>query len=283
MTGRAPSLAGHPTRPPQRENFPVALRVLPAAPRTMLLATYRYARYVDDLGDQGPVGGRTERLEAVSEAVGRLYAGQPAADAVVEGMRHVVETTGVPQHCLLRLVEANLTDQHVSRYQTFEDLLDYCRLSANPVGEMVLHIFAAATPERVELSDRICTALQLLEHWQDLREDHQAGRVYLPKADLRRFGVDEDALSMARATPGLRRLVAFETERAACWLGAGAPLVSTLRGPARLAVSAYVAGGRAATELLRRSGYDPLGADDLKPTGRAVARAWVAAAVRSAG
>lgn len=264
-----------------RENFPVALRVLPHTLRERLEAVYRYCRHVDDLGDAAP-GDRTTLLDGVGEDVQRLYAGVPAREAAVAGMAPVVRDCGVPMHCLARLVEANLLDQRQTRYQTFEELLGYCRLSADPVGEMVLHVLGAATPERVQLSDRVCTALQLLEHWQDVGEDVARGRVYLPKEDLRRFGVSEDDLGATQAGQPLRDLLAFETERAAAWLGAGAPLVSTLHGWGRLAVSGYVAGGRAAAERLRRSGYDPL-AGDTHPRPADVARAWAKAGARWAG
>lgn len=264
-----------------RENFPVALRVLPGQVRSQLLATYRYARYVDDLGDEAP-GDRVRALEGVADAVRRLYAGQAAGDPVVAGLAPVVRRSAVPAHCLLRLVEANLQDQQVTRYRSFGDLEEYCRLSANPVGEIVLGIFGVATPTRVELSDRVCTALQLLEHWQDVGEDHVRGRVYLPKEDLDRFGVSEDDLDADRAGEPLRRLIAFETERAAAWLGAGAPLVSTLHGWARVAVSGYVAGGRAAARALRAAAYDPLGTE-VKPSGRQIATAWLEGAWRWPG
>lgn len=256
-----------------RENFPVAMAVLPIRVRSHLLATYRYARYVDDLGDEAP-GDRVAALEGIADAVRQLYAGQLPDDPVVAGMEPVVRQCAVPAHCLLRLVEANLQDQQITRYRSFGDLVDYCRLSANPVGEIVLGIFGASTPTRVELSDRICTALQLLEHWQDVGEDHARGRVYLPKEDLDRFGVAEHDLDADRAVEPLRQLLAFETERAAAWLDAGAPLVSTLRGWARLAVSGYVAGGRAAARALRTAAYDPLGTE-VKPTGRQLATAWL--------
>lgn len=266
----------------RQENFPVVLRVLPAVARNRLAAAYRFARYVDDLGDCGS-GDRTPRLEAVAAAVARLYDGLSSGDPVVDRLRDLVEHTDLPRSCLDRLIEANLQDQLVGSYQSFEDLLGYCRLSANPVGEMVLHIFDAATAERIELSDRICTALQLLEHWQDVGEDHTAGRVYLPKEDMRRFGVDDHDLAGTASTAQLRRLIAFETERALAWLGAGAPLVSTLRGPARLAVSGYVSGGRAAARRLRQCDYDPLGGSRLRPTSWEVAGAWMTSLVRWPG
>ena len=263
------------------ENFPVALRILPARLRSELHATYGYARYVDDLGDE-LTGDRVGALEAVAAEVRRLYAREPVMDPVVAGMGPLVRRAGVPADCLLRLVEANLRDQDHPRYQSFAELLDYCRLSANPVGEVVLTIFGAATPDRVELSDRICTALQLLEHWQDIGEDYAEGRVYLPKEDLDRFGVTEEDLGAARAGDALRRLVAFETTRAVAWLGAGAPLVSTLHGWARLAVSGYVAGGRAAAGRVRRADHDVLGGQ-VKPTRSDIAAAWAEGLLRRAG
>lgn len=262
------------------ENFPVALAVLPKRVRSDLIAAYRFARYVDDLGDEAP-GERIPQLERVAAQIDLLYETGHAEDEVVAGLRSLVARTAVPAGAWLRLVEANIVDQRVVRYETFEDLVGYCRLSANPVGEIVLHIFGCATPDRIAFSDRICTALQLLEHWQDVGEDYVRGRIYVPQCDLRRFKVAETLLDSPVATEELRALVAFETDRALAWLDAGAALVSTLRGWPRLAVSGYIAGGRAAAALLRRSGHDPMRAQ--KPSGRDIARAWLEATVRWPG
>ncbi|HKT59098.1 MAG TPA: squalene synthase HpnC [Gemmatimonadales bacterium] len=262
------------------ENFPVALAVLPRPIRADLVAAYRFARYVDDLGDEAP-GGRVPQLERVRAEVHRLYETGNPEDEVVAGLGGLVARTGMPIGVWLRLVEANLIDQRVARYETFDDLLEYCRLSANPVGEIVLHIFGCATPDRIAFSDRICTALQLLEHWQDVGEDYSRGRIYVPQRDLRRFKVAETLLDSPVATEELRALIAFETDRALAWLDAGAPLVSTLSGWPRLAVSGYIAGGRAAASLLRRSGHDPM--RTRKPSGWDVARAWLEATVRWPG
>lgn len=262
------------------ENFPVALGVLPKRLRGRLVAAYRYARYVDDLGDESP-GDRAALLEEVAAQVRALYAGRGVSDPVVAGLRQLVSDTSVPIGPWLRLIEANIIDQQVARYDSFESLLGYCRLSAEPVGEIVLHIFDCASAERLALSDRICSALQLFEHWQDVREDYVAGRVYLPQDDLRYFGVSENDLGAATASPELRALIAFETDRALAWLDAGAPLVSTLHGWSRLAVSGYVAGGRAAARLLRASGHDPMLA--RKPSARDIGLAWSSALVRWPG
>ncbi len=153
-----------------------------------------------------------------------------------------------------------LLDQRVTRYQTFDELLGYCRLSANPVGRIVLHVFGAATPHRERLSDLVCTALQLAEHWQDVAEDLRAGRVYLPGKDLAAYGVTEADLAAPSASPQVRALLAFEVRRAADLLDEGARIVGTLRGFARAAVAGYVAGGRAALAAITASDCDVLAA-----------------------
>src|SRR5699024_4449077 len=129
-----------------------------------------------------------------------------------------------------------------------------------------------ATGDRIALSDRVCTALQILEHCQDVAEDYRAGRIYLPQQDMRRFGVTEHDLARPPASHRLRALLAFQTDRALAWLGAGAPLVDTLGGWARLAVSGYVAGGWATGRELRRAGYDPFG-PTARPRSRQIASA----------
>jgi phytoene/squalene synthetase len=143
----------------------------------------------------------------------------------------------------------------VSSYATFDDLLAYCALSADPVGRMVLHVFEAATGDRIELSDAICSGLQVTEHLQDVREDLARGRVYLPQEDLARFGCDTDDLATSPSPERVRTLIAFEVERARRLFDRGAPLVNTLRGRPRLAVTAFVAGGRAALSGIERAGF----------------------------
>ncbi|HTU31054.1 MAG TPA: squalene/phytoene synthase family protein, partial [Solirubrobacteraceae bacterium] len=137
--------------------------------------------------------------------------------------------------------------QTVTRYETWDQLMEYCSLSANPVGELVLGVFGTATGDRIALSDRICSGLQVAEHLQDIAEDHGRGRVYLPVEDQERFGVDEGSLARAATPDGpLRGLIAYEAARAGLLLSAGAPLARTLPLRQRLAVAGFVAGGRAA-------------------------------------
>jgi 15-cis-phytoene synthase len=238
------------------ENFPVALRVLPRRTRAHLLAIYGFARLVDQAGDDA-AGDRLVLLDCVEDELDSAFAGSPR-DPLFRRLAPTIRELRLPREPFVRLIDANRRDQRETRYERYADLLAYCELSANPVGELVLHVFGAATPELVALSDRICTALQLVEHWQDVGEDYRSGRVYLPAEDLRRFGVTDRDLAAPQASEGLRLLLAFETERARALLDAGAPLVGRLRGTARLAVAGYVGGGRAAIGTLEACRYDVL-------------------------
>lgn len=240
-----------------RENFPVASLLLPKTARSHLLALYGFARLVDDAGDEA-AGDRLALLDELDEDLERVWHGRPH-NPLIARLQPTVAACGLQIDPFRRLIEANRRDQAVHRYETHEDLLAYCALSANPVGELVLGIFGLATTERIALSDRVCSALQLTEHWQDVGEDYERGRIYLPLEDLRRFGVSEAELGAPAASPALRSLVAFEVGRARDLLDEGAPLVQTISGRPKLAVAAFVAGGRAALEAIERAGYQVLG------------------------
>lgn len=245
------------------ENFPVASRLLPATHRADLLALYRFARTVDEIGDSLP-GDRLAALEEVDADLDRLAGGATPRLSYVAGMAAPVAAHGVPVQLLRDLVQANRVDQTITRYPDMDALYGYCRLSANPVGRIVLHLFDAATPQRLVASDQVCTALQLLEHWQDVAEDARAGRVYLPIEDLDRFQVGVEELTASSASPRLRALLEMQTDRAAALLDAGASLTGSLRGAARLAVAGFVAGGQATVHALRTAGYDVL-ATQVRP------------------
>ncbi len=201
---------------------------------------------------------RLRLLDELAADVDRIYEGKAPGSPVMRAMADTVQECGVPAKPLLDLIQANRQDQQVTRYRTFTELRQYCELSANPVGQIVLYIFGVATPERVALSDSICTALQLAEHWQDVAEDLGHGRIYLPAEDLQRYGCTEADLAEPTAGPAVRELMTFEVNRATRLLDEGAPLVGTLRGAARLAVAGYVAGGRAALAAIRAQRHDVL-------------------------
>jgi len=248
------------------ENFPVALRLLPERYRRHLTALYCFARLTDDLGDEAREAGQADAdfrlglLDELTADVHRIYEGKTPDAPVMQKMAVTVTECKVPAQPLLDLIQANRQDQQVTRYATFADLARYCELSANPVGQIVLYIFGAATPERIKLSDSICTALQLAEHWQDVAEDLANGRIYLPAEDLERFSITEADLAEPSAGRTVRDLMRFETNRAQGLLDEGAPLVGTLRGAARLAVAGYLAGGRAALAAIKAHRYDVLSA-----------------------
>jgi len=240
----------------ESENFPVASRVLPRRLRSHLLAIYGFARLVDELGDSAP-GDRLGVLDWLEEELDRAYAGRAEHPLLVR-LEPTLRECSLPREPFARLIEANRTDQRVSRYESWEELRGYCALSADPVGELVLCVFGLATPARITLSDSICTALQLAEHCQDVAEDFAAGRVYLPGEDLARFGASTSEIAALSAGEPLRQVLAFEVARARGLLRAGAPLIDDLHGRAKLAVAAFVAGGRSALKAIERAGFDVL-------------------------
>ncbi|MFI1169003.1 squalene synthase HpnC [Streptomyces sp. NPDC020801] len=255
------------------ENFPVAPFFLPRAWRADLMAVYGFARLVDDIGDGDLApGGADARLLGVSaaEAEDRFV----LLDAFEADLRRVFD--GSPRHPLLRrlqptvrrrsltpapflgLIAANRQDQLVTRYETYDDLLAYCELSANPVGRLVLAVTGTSTPERIRRSDAVCTALQIVEHLQDVREDLERDRIYLPATDMKRFDVQEADLATPTAGASVRALVAYEAERARVLLNEGAPLVGSVHGRLKLLLAGFVAGGRAAIGAIAAADYDVL-------------------------
>jgi squalene synthase HpnC len=248
------------------ENFPVALRFLPRRPRRELGEVYRFARFVDDIGDEAPGGpaARLALLDEVERDLRALETGRSTLPPVV-GLRPLVAAHRVPIQHFLDLVEANRVDQRTNAYDTFDDLLGYCRLSAAPVGRIVLHLADAATARNLEDSDAVCAALQVLEHCQDVGEDARDGRIYLPATDLREAGVETVELRGTTTSPALRQVVSRQVDRSRQLLLAGRPLVHRLSGWARFAVAGYVAGGLATADALDASHYDVLG-QDIRPS-----------------
>ncbi|WP_448317020.1 squalene synthase HpnC [Streptomyces sp. CO7] len=256
------------------ENFPVAPFFLPRAWREDLMAVYGFARLVDDIGDGDLApGGEDARLLGVAPAdaddrllmldaleadLRRLFGGGRPRHPLIAHLAPTVRRTGLTPEPFLGLVAANRQDQEVTRYETWDDLLAYCELSANPVGRLVLAVTGTATPERIRRSDAVCTALQVVEHLQDVREDLERGRIYLPLQDMKRFHVDEAALAAPTAGASVRALIAFEAERARTLLDEGVPLVASVSGRLRLLLAGFTAGGRAALAAVAAAGFDVL-------------------------
>jgi squalene synthase HpnC len=262
------------------ENFSVASRLLPPRARRHLLAIYGFARLVDELGDEVP-GDRLAALDWLDEELTRAFAGT-ATHPLMVALEPTIAQCDLPRDPFERLIEANRMDQHVHSYATWRDLLGYCHLSADPVGELVLHVFRAATPERIALSDAVCTALQLTEHWQDVREDLARARVYVPLEDLARHGCTIETLSAGHVSEPLRRVLALEAARTSILFRQGDELTASLRGWQRLAIAGYVGGGIAALEAIAIGGYEVL-AGDPRPTRRRQIGAVVRVLIRAAG
>jgi squalene synthase HpnC len=239
------------------ENFPVASVFLPRRVRSHLLAIYGFARLADDIGDE-VVGDRLAQLDWLESELEQAKEGM-ATHPILVGLMPTLSELGLPLDPFRDLIEANRVDQRVTRYETIEELVDYCRLSAVPVGRLVLLVFGVSTPARVALSDEVCIGLQLTEHLQDVGEDAARGRIYLPARDMDAFGVAEGELLAPHAGPSLQRLVAVHVNRTHRRLASGRTLVRGLPWQPRAAVAGFVGGGEAALDAIRRAGYDVLG------------------------
>ncbi|MGW7008346.1 squalene synthase HpnC [Streptomyces sp. NPDC054933] len=257
-----------------RENFPVAPFFLPRAWRADLMAIYGYARLVDDIGDgdlppgrddavwlglpREASGDRLAMLDAFEADLRKVFDSTPPGHPILRALQPTVRRHGLTPEPFLGLIEANRQDQRISRYARYEDLLAYCELSANPVGRLVLAVTGTATPERIRRSDAVCTALQIVEHLQDVAEDLRRDRVYLPAEDMERFGVSETDLAAPTGGAKVRALVKFEAERARDLLNEGPPLVGSVHGRLKLLLAGFVAGGRAALAAVAAARYDVL-------------------------
>lgn len=210
------------------ENFAVATWLLPRALRPHFYHVYAYCRWSDDLADEtGDPRASLALLDWWERQLDDCYAGR-ANHPVFIALSETIREFDIPRQPLADLLSAFRQDQQVVRYETFDDLLDYCRRSANPVGRIVLYLGRSHDERRGRLSDSICTGLQLANFWQDVANDWDRGRIYLPLADCRRFGYGEDNFASRRATTEFRKLLAFEVERAERWLREGLPLADEL-------------------------------------------------------
>jgi squalene synthase HpnC len=232
------------------ENFPVVSVLAPRWARPHLRAVYGFARLVDNLGDEaaGDRGALLDELE-------RELDGTPQTD-VMRRLHATIVDRGLPREPFARLIEANRIDQRKSRYESWDEVREYCTYSADPVGRVVLGIYGRdGDPELVAMSDSICTGLQLVNFLQDPPRDLALGRVYLPQESLRRFGVSDDDLAGPLTEP-VAQLLSFEGMRARELLEAGLPLRRALGGRPGMAVALYARGGLAALDALEGAGWD---------------------------
>lgn len=244
------------------ENFAIGSRLLPRRTRRWLAAIYAVVRVADDLADEeeaapgASAAARLDALDAWERGLASAATGGDASHFAQRAAGAAVRSLGLPLDPFRALFRAFRRDLVQTRYETFEDLLSYCRDSANPVGELVLRLFGVSPDETMaRASDAVCTGLQLVNHWQDVAGDAARGRLYLPLEDCARFGVDPEAVLRGEDSPALRQLVAFETARARALLESGGALLGLLGGRLRLEVALFRRGGLAACDALVRAGH----------------------------
>ena len=238
------------------ENFSVASLLLPRRLLRHFHAVYAYCRWADDLADE--TGGRGSGLLAWWRGeVDRMYAGQ-AGHPVFLALSDTVARFAIPPAPLLDLLAAFEQDQRVKRYPTHRHLLGYCANSANPVGRLVLRLWECHDEERGALSDLVCTALQEANFWQDVARDLALGRIYLPAEDRLRFGVGEDDLASAPATPAFCEMMRFEVDRTRDRLMRGYPLVDLVPAAFQSEMELFIEGGLAILAAIERAGFDVL-------------------------
>jgi len=233
------------------ENFPVASFLFPRRLRPHLRAVYGFARLVDMLGDELE-GDRLAALEELERELEACYSGAPSWP-VLQALQPTIREFALPREPFLRLIEANRIDQRVSDYETWDDLREYCRHSADPVGRLVLGLLRLdRDPELVAASDDVCTGLQLVNFLQDVPRDLVLGRIYLPAEDRRRFGVTE----LDRPSAELLELLRYEAARARGLLAAGRLLQEQIGGRVGRAVGLFARGGLAALDALETAEWD---------------------------
>jgi squalene synthase HpnC len=241
------------------ENFSVATWFLPKRLRQHFCNVYAYCRISDDLGDEvGDTAAALALLDQWEAELNACYEGHPKHPVFV-ALAETVRTFKIPKHEFSDLLRAFRQDQTVTRYESFDDLLGYCRYSANPVGHLVLHLCGYIDAERQQLSDFTCTALQLANFWQDVSADYAKGRIYLPLESLRRFGVSEDDIAHNRNPPAFREMMEFEVERARDWFQRGLPLLEIVDRELATDLELFSRGGQEILNAIERQHFAVLG------------------------
>ena len=241
------------------ENFSVASWFLPKQLRQHFFNVYAYCRISDDLGDEaGDNAASLQLLDQWETELHACYDGQPRHPVLV-ALSETVREFEIPRHEFADLLTAFRQDQIVSRYETFDSLLGYCRYSANPVGHLVLYLCGYRDSGRQLLSNYTCTALQLANFWQDVSADFAKGRIYLPLEDLRRFCVSEEVIGDGENTLAFREMLKFEVERAREWFSQGLPLVAKVDRALAVDIELFSRGGQEILHAIKRHHYAVLG------------------------
>ncbi len=246
------------------ENFHVATWLLPRALRPHFHSIYAYCRISDDLGDEVPdKSAALALLDLWGRELDVCYEGR-ARHPVFVALAETIRACAIPKEPFADLLTAFRRDQTVARYATMDDVLGYCRYSANPVGRLVLYACGETKPgaidENFRLSDSTCTALQLANFWQDVRVDYAKGRVYIPQEDMRRFGVSDEIIAGGVATPEFRALMRHEVDNARALFVQGLPLIGRVNRGLALDLDLFSRGGLEILRAIERRGYDVLSA-----------------------
>lgn len=241
------------------ENFSVATWFLPKHLRQDFLNVYAYCRISDDLGDEvGDASASLALLDQWQSQLDACYEGKPRHPVFV-ALAETVRKFAIPKHEFSDLLIAFRQDQTVTRFETFDDVLAYCRYSANPVGHLVLYLCGYSDAERQQLSDYTCTALQLANFWQDVTVDYAKGRIYLPLEDLRRYAVSEEDIAQKHNTPAFCQMMKFEVERAREWFQRGLPLVKKVDAQLAIDLELFTRGGQEILNAIERQSFAVLG------------------------
>jgi squalene synthase HpnC len=242
------------------ENFHVATWFLPKELRPHFHSIYAYCRISDDLGDEvGDPAASLALLDLWSRELDACYEGE-ARHPVFVALAETIRECTIPKDPFADLLKAFRQDQKVKRYQTMEDVLGYCRYSANPVGRLVLYASGEAGEEQFRLSDATCSALQLANFWQDVRRDYALGRIYLPQADMKFFHVNEITLAEGIATPEFRGLMRCEVDYTRGLFEEGLPLIGMVRRDLAVDLDLFSRGGLEILRAIERQSYDVLSA-----------------------
>ncbi len=241
------------------ENFSVATWFLPQRLKQHFFNVYAYCRISDDLGDEvGDASASLALLDQWESQLQACYHGTPKHPVFV-ALTETVRKFDIPQQEFADLLTAFRQDQTVTRFETFNDVLAYCRYSANPVGHLVLYLCGYRDAERQQLSDFTCTALQLANFWQDVSVDYAKGRIYLPLGDLRKYGVSEQDIAQNRNTESFCSMMQFEVERARDWFRQGLPLVQKVGRELAVDLDLFSRGGMEILNAIERQGFAVLG------------------------
>jgi squalene synthase HpnC len=235
------------------ENFPVASILLPRRFREPIALIYAFARQADDFADEGdlPPERRLELLDGFRQELDRIDAGLEPETAFFRELGHMIRNRQLPVQLFRDLLDAFSQDVVKKRYENFDEVLDYCRRSANPVGRLLLHLYGQATPVNLQRSDAICSALQIINFQQDVAIDYRKDRIYFPLDEMREYGIAETQIAKGDTSGRWREFMRFQISRAQQMMRSGCPLGLALPGRLGLELRAMIAGGERISHKLQ--------------------------------